>query len=331
MVPSRRSFIACLQLRHLPDGKKGSTEPSLETAQSTPRIGPPASLSDTLFARIIRAFPDTRHLLNIQYRFNTDINDFPSMKMYETKLMPDKSVKDRNLGELLADNDPESDLHQPVIFFDTAGLAMSESGDEGESKWNENEATIVHDYVTNLVSNRSTVVSQIPQGYIPDHEQLSLGLPAAAIAVISPYRAQVGVLHHRLVNLGVEVGSVDRQGAFRSWRSRDCKALTPLSSWQGREQEVVIISLVRSNDEVSLLATRVPQPSAHSGRQTGRSWLLEGLETLERGHDPCQAPTGHRRRFSDCQTRDKVPQGLDGLARRSCRRTSSRVVKAKNT
>ncbi len=56
---------------------------------------------------------------------------------------------------------------------------------------------------------------------------LDLGVPPAEIAVISPYSAQVRLLASRSPSPDIEIDSVD--------------------GFQGREKELVIVSLVRSN------------------------------------------------------------------------------------
>ncbi|MEI7844277.1 MAG: AAA domain-containing protein [Chloroflexota bacterium] len=60
-------------------------------------------------------------------------------------------------------------------------------------------------------------------------ELLACGLEESDIAVISPYSAQVRLLRERILQTDVEIDSVD--------------------GFQGREKEVVIVSLVRSNPE----------------------------------------------------------------------------------
>jgi DNA polymerase alpha-associated DNA helicase A len=96
-----------------------------------------------------------------------------------------------------------------------AGCDMFERSDSddlrsSDSKFNENEAVIVERHVALLVQ---------------------AGLDPSAISVISPYQAQVALLSRALKEryVGIECGSVD--------------------GFQGRENEVVIVSLVRSNDQ----------------------------------------------------------------------------------
>jgi superfamily I DNA and/or RNA helicase len=95
----------------------------------------------------------------------------------------------------------------PVHFIDTAGASYDEVVEpDGESRLNPLEADLVLRKVQAL---------------------LDAGLPAAGIAVISPYSAQVRLLRERLRSTDIEIDSVD--------------------GFQGREKESVIVSLVRSN------------------------------------------------------------------------------------
>ncbi|GAA5909085.1 hypothetical protein JCM6882_001184 [Rhodosporidiobolus microsporus] len=172
-------------------------------------------LETTLFSRLLALHGSKiRRMLKIQYRFNEKINSFPSKQLYDGELQPDESVKDRKLSDLEGVEFDE-DLDEPVVFIDTAGQAMHErSADDGsfgsESKSNENEADIVLKYV---------------------HSLITANVPPTSISIISPYNSQVlllaSLIHPQYPD--VEIGSVD--------------------SNQGRENDVVIVSLVRSNDE----------------------------------------------------------------------------------
>ncbi len=101
----------------------------------------------------------------------------------------------------------------PVLFLDTAGKGFDESkAPQTESLRNEGEAGLV--------------VARV-------RELLAAGLDARELAVITPYRAQALWLREQLIDLGeLEVDTVD--------------------SFQGREKDVIIVSLVRSNSEQQL-------------------------------------------------------------------------------
>ncbi|GAA5902800.1 uncharacterized protein JCM6883_007248 [Sporobolomyces salmoneus] len=214
-----------------------STSSSSSAATHLPPHGPsplslPSSLETTLFSRLLtlHGSESIRRMLKVQYRFNDKINEFPNRMLYDGELIADETVKGRRLGDLLVEGAEEAeegkeadleDLNEEIVFFDTAGLAMYErsGGDDGEngtakgygseSKSNENEADIVVNYVKFLIES---------------------GIPPTSISLISPYSSQVSLLSSLLHPLypSLEIGSID--------------------SNQGRENDVVIISLVRSNE-----------------------------------------------------------------------------------
>ncbi|KDE05274.1 hypothetical protein MVLG_04306 [Microbotryum lychnidis-dioicae p1A1 Lamole] len=168
-------------------------------------------LSLTLFSRLLALHgPSIRRMLNVQYRFNKTINTFPSQKLYDSKLVPSPIVEDCTLLDLFEDKKgKDEDLGEPVVFWDTAGLDMFEREDK-ESQRNENEAQICAEYVRFLIDQ---------------------GIKESQITLISPYNAQVALLAQTLHPEWptLEIGSID--------------------GMQGRENEVVIISLVRSNQK----------------------------------------------------------------------------------
>ncbi|KAL1691488.1 P-loop containing nucleoside triphosphate hydrolase protein [Schizophyllum commune] len=191
----------------------------------TPILRPPRTLETTLFDRLEKMHgPGIKRMLKVQYRMHEGICAFPSKALYGGKLQPDPSVAKRLLCDLpsvkvardvagLAEEEDDP-LALPVVFFDTAGCEYFErlEGDNDEgSRCNENEATIVKDWVGELTK----------AGVLPSQ-----------IAVITPYQAQVGLLTSLLRPLhgpDLEIGTVD--------------------GMQGREKEAVIISMVRSNDK----------------------------------------------------------------------------------
>ena len=98
----------------------------------------------------IRAAPTSMH---------SQICAFPSKTLYGSKLKSHSSVASHLLHDLsnaqASSEEDEKDLLQtPVVFFDTAGCEYFErldgDGDEG-SRCNENEATIVSNWVDKLV------------------------------------------------------------------------------------------------------------------------------------------------------------------------------------
>jgi len=156
--------------------------------------------------------------LDVQYRMHQQIMAFSSQTFYGGTLVAHPTVATHLLCDLPGVT--TSDLTAtPIDFIDTAGADYSEALEpDGESRFNEGEAQVVQRKVAQLCE---------------------AGVTAAQIAVISPYTAQVRLLRDRLkahVDQGLEIGSID--------------------GFQGRENEVVILSLVRANGagEIGFLA-----------------------------------------------------------------------------
>jgi superfamily I DNA and/or RNA helicase len=164
-------------------------------------------LETSLLERMIANYGQTiNRRLTVQYRMHQDIMEFSSNTFYDGQLVADASVRQHRLCDLasVADNELTT---SPMMFIDTAGTGWEEvMEDDGESKFNPGEADLVLRLVDDLVAS---------------------GLPAADIAVIAPYAAQVRLLRKRCDMADLEIDTVD--------------------GFQGREKEAVVISLVRSN------------------------------------------------------------------------------------
>lgn len=171
-------------------------------------------LEDTLFERLAEKYPTSKNTLEIQYRMNENIMAFSNEQFYDGILTADESVQEHTLEDFQLDVNVYDNnlievlnLHEPVVFVDTAGRDASERIREGStSKENPEEALLVAQMADNLLRS---------------------GLQPEDIAVISPYKDQVDLLDRKIGTENLEIKSVD--------------------GFQGREKEVVIISLTRSN------------------------------------------------------------------------------------
>ncbi len=175
----------------------------------------------SMMQRLHHALGDqVTRMLTVQYRMHDKIKTFSSDHFYGGLLTSDDSVA----GHLLSDLphvESNKFTDSPVAFIDTAGAEWDEAIEEdGFSKLNEKEAALVLRKAAKLNSK---------------------GVRFHEIAIIVPYAAQVRLIR-RMVNdefgfqTKLEVDTVD--------------------GFQGREKEVVIISLVRSNrdGEIGFLA-----------------------------------------------------------------------------
>jgi len=172
------------------------------------------NLSKSLFERLLELHGDKiRAMLDVQYRMNEEIAEFPGKEFYGGKLKADASVKGHNLLDLLPEKPnsglkPEPEDAKPFLFVDTCSSeGYRERTRAGStSKENAGEAKLVVAIAERL---------------------LSLGVKPEDIAVISPYVDQVARIKKEFRVEGLEIKTVD--------------------GFQGREKEVVIVSFVRSN------------------------------------------------------------------------------------
>lgn len=127
-----------------------------------------------------------------------------------------------------SDNEPEAvdgedNWDAPLVFYDTSGHDMwesrSRSGAWSKSKYNEGEVRLVVAHVLKMVAH----------GVKPEH-----------ISILTPYTAQVrALLEAQVMRAG---GSTARLAKFYPELT-----IGSIDSMQGQENEVVIVSLVRSN------------------------------------------------------------------------------------
>ena len=103
-------------------------------------------------------------LLKLITRMHSTIAEFPSRVMYDSRLITHTSVATHLLLHLpnitTTSDDVQDALGTPIVFFDTSGCEYFErldgDGDDG-SRCNENEATIVHNWVATLVRCSASV------------------------------------------------------------------------------------------------------------------------------------------------------------------------------
>ena len=185
-------------------------------------------LSYTLFDRMISTYGDkVTRLLDTQYRMNEKIMKFSSEELYEDKLIADKNVKNHTLKDLISERykndknileeinslDDFGIFDKPLVLLNTSGLEFFETKDpETLSSFNIGETDLCKRMVD----------------YLKD----KLKAENKDIGIITPYSAQVANLSHKITQdeyRGLEISTVD--------------------GFQGREKEIIILSLVRSNQK----------------------------------------------------------------------------------
>lgn len=140
-------------------------------------------LSKTLFEELIRMYPFKSQLLNIQYRMNSLLMEFPNREFYDNGLKSDASVDDININDILDSGDEE----KAMLFIDTSGISDNYEMHLKDSK------SIVNDL-------EAEISVQLAEDY------LSNGVSVDDIGIISPYADQVKIIQDKTP---VEVKTVD--------------------------------------------------------------------------------------------------------------------------
>jgi predicted DNA helicase len=170
-------------------------------------------LMNTLFTKMVRCFKDTERIvfLNTQYRMEEEILNFSNQEFYDNKILSDLSIKER------------SKIYKPmfessIVFVDTAGTGYEESqSNESESIRNEGEANF-------LVSLLEQMQEQLE---LKDNE----------IGIIAPYREQIKKIK--------EI----RASTSQSSNTIEEIEINTVDSFQGREKDIILLSMTRSNDD----------------------------------------------------------------------------------
>jgi ATP-dependent RNA/DNA helicase IGHMBP2 len=184
-------------------------------------------LAFTLFDRMIKLYEEkVSKLLSIQYRMNKTIMSFSSKELYDNKLQPHESVSEHKLTDFLCKTCPEykdkDDLNilgENLILVDTSGIQFYESLDsDSSSRLNIGESKICKFLVDYL---------------------LKFGIEKKQIGIITPYSAQVNTLR--------DIFNIEEYKELE---------ISTVDGFQGREKEIIVLSLVRSNlkHEVGFLA-----------------------------------------------------------------------------
>ena len=177
-------------------------------------------LDKTLMQRIVDHHPEAVTLLQIQYRMNEDIMRFSSDWFYHGKVVADPSVKYRGI----------LDLDKAIEWKEACET------DDSDMSTRSHEEFVGSSYGRiNKLEARQTLLT-LAEYYLRIGRQRILD-ERIDVGIISPYRAQVQYLRHL-------IKKVDFFKPFRKYIT-----VNTVDGFQGQERDVILISLVRSNDE----------------------------------------------------------------------------------
>ena len=188
-------------------------------------------LGRTLMERIASEKPECVTLLRTQYRMHEDIMRFSSDWFYNNQMVAAPEVRNRSI----------LDLDLPMMWIETP--AAPPSAPEGativatrESRGNEAPSGAVRGASISNVSEAHLTLLAL-QAYFELIGKERILQERIDVGIISPYRAQVQLLRQLL-------RKNESLKPFRRFIT-----VNTVDGFQGQERDIIVISLVRSNDE----------------------------------------------------------------------------------
>ncbi|MEF8873269.1 MAG: IGHMBP2 family helicase [Candidatus Thermoplasmatota archaeon] len=170
-------------------------------------------LSETMFERLIALYGDEiKTLLRVQYRMHEKIMRFSDDRFYQGEIQADQSVKRHTLSDIVEKE--ISGKFDDILDLEAPIVLVDTSGEMPErsragSTSKENPG-------------EALLAGELGKRFF------ETGLDPVDIGIITPYDDQTDLIESKIEQEDVEVDTVD--------------------GFQGREKEVIILSLTRSND-----------------------------------------------------------------------------------
>lgn len=187
-------------------------------------------LAKTLMERIVEQKPEVVTLLRMQYRMNEDIMRFSSDWFYGGGVEAAPDVRYRGI----------LDLDVPMEWIDTA-VPADDIATAGGLSDNVPDSSFREAFVDESFGRINKAEAELTLKILEDYF-MRIGRQRIAderidVGIISPYRAQVQYLRRRLAG----------SDFFKPFRRRI--SVNTVDGFQGQERDVILISLVRSNDD----------------------------------------------------------------------------------
>lgn len=196
-------------------------------------------LGKTLMERIVENKPEVVTLLKVQYRMNEEIMRFSSDWFYGGQVEAAPQIKYRGI----------LDYDNPMVWIDTSDDTMTTASGSTASEGNQTsvpsgeskEASFHEQFVGSSFGRINKGEAELTLKTLKDYftkigkqrvldERIDVG-------IISPYRAQVQFLR----------SLIKKREFFKPYRS--LVSVNTVDGFQGQERDVILISLVRSNEE----------------------------------------------------------------------------------
>ena len=203
-----------------------------------------AGLGKTLMERIAENKPEVVTLLKIQYRMNEDIMRFSSDWFYGGQVESAPQIKYRSILDFdhpITWIDTSNEENQITIEGedapeDSASTSSSSSAANQNSDLNFKEQFVGESYGRINKAEAELTLLTLAEYFTKIGKQRVLG-DSIDVGIISPYRAQVQYLKKL----------IKKYEFFKPYRR--LISVNTVDGFEGQERDVILISLVRSNDE----------------------------------------------------------------------------------
>jgi superfamily I DNA and/or RNA helicase len=175
-------------------------------------------LGKTLMERIVENKPEVVTLLKIQYRMNEQIMRFSSDWFYGGQVESAPQIK-----------------HRGILDYDTPMMWVDESAEDVLP--NESRESFVASTFGRINKTEAAQTIATLTEYFTKIGKARILEESIDVGVISPYRAQVQYLRQL----------IRKQEFFKPYRH--LISVNTVDGFQGQERDIILISLVRSNDE----------------------------------------------------------------------------------
>lgn len=175
-----------------------------------------AGLGKTLMERIVDSKPEVVTLLDTQYRMNEEIMRFSSSWFYDGKV---------KAAPITA--------HRGILDYDTTIEWVDDVANDDETVGE----TFVGETFGRINKVEARQVMELLQAYFEKIGKQRILDESIDVGIISPYRAQVQYLRHL----------IKKETFFKPFRH--LLSVNTVDGFQGQERDVIIVSLVRSNND----------------------------------------------------------------------------------
>ena len=181
-----------------------------------------AGLGKTLMERLVETHPEAVTLLKIQYRMNDDIMRFSSNYFYDGQVESAPNVKYRG-----------------ILDLDVAMEWVNPSENSEYSEYSEKsfKESFIGESFGRINKEEAELTLNTLQQYFERIGKQRLLDERIDVGIISPYRAQVQYLRRLLM----------KREFFKPFRRQI--SVNTVDGFQGQERDIIVLSMVRSNDE----------------------------------------------------------------------------------